>query len=175
MRLITHLLITLGLLAILPNIQAQTQAHKSPCVENPVYRQFDFWIGEWEVFGNKTGKKAGDSKIESLLDSCAILENWSSGANSGKSMNTFNVATQSWQQYWVDNSGGVTQYFSGHYEDGKMILQTDNVKQSDGKVKIMKMTFFNLSPDKVRQYGESSLDNGKTWTTDFDLEYRRTK
>src|SRR5204863_3073344 len=33
--------------------------------------------------------------------------------------------------------------------------------------------FYNLGPDKVRQHGETSSDNGKTWTTSFDLEYRR--
>jgi len=173
MRPVTLLILSLFLLAQHAGL-AQSPPAKSPCTSNPVYRQFDFWIGEWDVFG-KNGKKAGDSRIERVLDSCIILENWTSGTYSGKSYNTFNNATEKWQQYWVDNAGGVTEYFDGHYDDGKMIFQTANVKQSDGKVKIMKMTFFNLSADKVRQFGESSSDNGKTWTTDFDLEYRRKK
>jgi hypothetical protein len=71
--------------------------------------------------------------------------------------------------------GGVTEYFDGYYENNKMILQTANVKQPDGSFKIQKMTFFNLGPDKVKQFGESSTDDGKTWKTDFDLEYRRKK
>lgn len=145
-----------------------------------VHRQFDFWIGQWEAFGPQ-GKKAGDSKVELILDSCIILENWSSTATingkqySGKSYNTWNAATGKWQQYWVDNMGGVTEYFNGHYEEKKMILQTANIPQADGKSKIMRMTFFDLDPDRVRQFGESSTDDGKTWKTDFDLEYRRRK
>lgn len=156
------------------NISAQ-----HPC-SDPVYRQFDFWIGEWEAFATN-GQKAGDSKIELILDSCIILENWTSSTVNkglrfaGKSYNTYNNATRKWQQYWVDNVGGVTQYFNGHYEEGKMIVETDNLKQTDGTYKIMKMTFFNLDPNKVRQFGESSTDGGKTWKTDFDLEYRRKK
>ncbi len=148
----------------------------SPCANNPLYRQFDFWLGEWEAFA-PTGKKGGDSKIQLLLDSCIILENWTStqGNYSGKSYNTYNAATGKWQQYWVDNKGGVTEYFDGHYENDKMILQTANEKQPDGSFKIQKMTFFHLGPDKVRQLGESSVDNGKKWKTDFDLEYRRKK
>jgi len=172
MKRLATLLILILFLLIHQYGLAQNPLPKSPCVTNPVYRQFDFWIGEWDVYG-KNGKKAGDSRIERMLDSCIILENWTSGAYSGKSYNTFNGTTQKWQQYWVDNAGGVTEYFDGHYEDGKMIFQTANVKQFDGKVKIMKMTFFNLGADKVRQFGESSVDNGKTWTVDFDLEYRR--
>ena len=154
-------------------------SQKAPCGDT-LYRQFDFWIGEWEAFGRK-GQRAGDSKIELILDSCIILENWTSASlnkgirYAGKSYNSYNAATKKWQQYWVDNVGGVTEYFDGHFENNKMILQTANVKQPDGSFKIQKMTFFNLGPEKVRQFGESSTDGGKTWKTDFDLEYQRKK
>jgi len=147
---------------------------KSPCITNPVYRQFDFWIGDWEAFG-PGGKKAGDSKIQLILDSCVILENWTSTAMgyAGKSFNTFNPATGRWQQTWVDNAGTIVYYSEGDFKDGKMILATKNEKQFDGTIKILRMTYTKLGEDKVRQFGESSLDNGKTWKTDFDLEYRR--
>lgn len=154
-----------------------SQAPKSvPCSSNPVYNQFDFWLGEWEAFGPK-GKKGGDSKVERLLDSCVILENWTSAqaGYSGKSYNTFNTVTGKWQQYWVDNKGGITEYFDGHAEKDKMILQTANLKQPDGSSLIMRMTFSKLNEDKVRQHGENSVDGGKTWKTTFDLEYRRKK
>lgn len=156
-------------------VKAQNAA--LPCSQ-PAYRQFDFWIGEWEAFA-PTGKKGGDSKISIMLDSCTILEEWTSAGlqkglrYAGKSYNMYNAAKKKWQQYWVDNTGSITQYFNGHYEDGKMILQTDNEKVNDTLWQIQKMTFYNLSPDKVRQHGETSSDNGKTWVTSFDLEYRR--
>ena len=164
------------LLCILIHGITQTTPTPAPCSSNPVYRQFDFWIGEWEAF-NVKGAKAGDSRIERILDSCVILENWTATQQgySGKSYNTFNGATGKWQQYWVDNKGGVTEYFDGHYENDKMIVQTANLKQPDGSFKIQKMTFYKLTADKVRQHGESSADGGKTWKTDFDLEYRRKK
>src|SRR4029077_18052907 len=99
----------------------RTEAQKTPCTTNPVYRQFDFWIGDWEVYANN-GKKAGDSKIELILDSCVILENWKSANVSqgihyaGKSFNTYNSITKEWQQTWVDNSGGTTEFLEGHFE-----------------------------------------------------------
>jgi len=166
-------------LCIVPFLSNAQQPSRLPC-SDPVYRQFDFWIGEWEAY-NLKGQKAGDSKIELILDSCIILENWTSASiikglrYAGKSYNTYNAATKKWQQYWVDNTGGVTEYFDGHFENDKIILQTANIKQPDRTNKIQKMTFFNLGPDKVRQFGESSTDEGKTWKTDFDLEYRRKK
>lgn len=156
---------------------AFSQAPKPiPCSSNPVYSQFDFWLGEWEAFGPK-GNKGGDSKVERLLDSCVILENWTSAqaGYKGKSYNTFNSTTGKWQQYWVDNKGGVVEYFDGHAEKDKMILQTADLKQPDGTSLIMRMVFSKLSEDKVRQHGENSTDGGKTWKTTFDLEYRRKK
>ena len=75
----------------------------------------------------------------------------------------------------MDNKGGVTEYFDGHYDNDKMSVQTANLKQADDSFKIQKMTFYKIDTDKVRQHGESSTDAGKTWKTDFDLEYRRKK
>lgn len=158
-------------------VTARTQTRSAiPCSQNPVYRQFDFWIGDWDVF-NLTGVRAGTSHVERLLDSCVILENWTSAqaGYAGKSYNTYNVSTGKWQQYWVDNKGGVTEYFNGHFEKNTMILQTNNTKQPNGSFLIQKMTFFHLNDDKVRQLGENSTDGGQTWKTVFDLTYKRKK
>ncbi len=111
-------------------ITLHIHAQRSPCISNPVYRQFDFWIGEWNVFA-KNNKKAGDSKITLILDSCIILEEWKSTSAqdgiiySGKSFNTYNASSKQWQQTWVDNVGGSTEYLHGKYEDNKIIFQTD--------------------------------------------------
>src|SRR5687768_1001125 len=100
-----------------------------PCNADSIYRQFDFWIGEWEVFA-KNGNKAGESRIELILDSCIILENWKS-ANpfrglfySGKSFNSYNRNIRQWQQTWVDNAGGKTEYSEGRFEEDRMIFKT---------------------------------------------------
>ncbi len=81
----------------------------------------------------KKWKKDGDSKIELILDSCIILENWkSANANneifySVKSFNTYNAVTKQWQQTWVDNTGRITGFLKGHYEGNKMIFHTKPV------------------------------------------------
>jgi len=154
-----------------------TQAQKLPC-SNPVYRQFDFWIGEWEAFG-PDGKKAGDSKISLILDSCIIFEEWTSASvqpglrYAGKSFNTWNAATKQWQQTWVDNAGGTNEYMQGKFENNKIIYTSTPFKFNKDTMATRKMTFTNLSTNKLRQHGEISKDNGTTWATEYDLEYRR--
>jgi len=158
----------------------QTLPPASPCVADKVYRQFDFWIGNWEAF-NLKGNKAGDSKISVILDSCIIFEEWSSVpvpggfVYKGKSFNTYNASTKQWQQNWVDNVGGSTHYSVGKFDNMKIIFQTDPVQFSKDSIVISKLTFFNLGADKVRQLGEISKNNGYTWVTQYDLEYRRKK
>ena len=156
---------------------AHTQPpQKMPCTTDTLYRQFDFWIGEWEVFG-KNGKKAGDSRIELILDSCIILENWKSAGSvySGKSFNTYNANTKQWQQTWVDNVGGSTEYLQGSLNGNKMIFKTRPFAFSKDTMAVRRLTFYHLSDDKVRQHGEITKDNGITWATEYDLEYRRKR
>ena len=158
---------------------AVAQKGKLPC-SNPVYRQFDFWIGEWEAFGIN-GKKAGDSKISLILDSCIIFEEWTSASlqqglrYAGKSFNTYNAATKQWQQTWVDNTGGTNEYLQGKFENNQIIYSSTPFKFSKDTMAIRKMTFTNLSTTKLRQHGEISKDNGVTWSTEYDMEYRRKR
>ena len=155
------------------------EAQKLPC-SNPLYRQFDFWIGEWEAYDTK-GAKAGDSKITLILDSCVILEEWTSAGMqqglryAGKSFNTWNAVTKQWQQTWVDNAGGSNEYMEGVFANKQIIYTSTPFKFSKDSVAQRKMTFTNLSPIKLRQLGEISKDNGNTWSIEYDLEYRRKK
>lgn len=150
-----------------------------PC-SLPAFRQFDFWIGEWEVFGLK-GNKAGDSKISVILDSCVILEEWTSASAqqgliyAGKSFNSYNAATRQWQQTWTDNTGHTTEFLRGEGADGKIIYYADKVTGPKGETFMRRLSFTRISTDKVRQLGERSDDAGQSWSIEYDLEYRRKK
>lgn len=150
-----------------------------PC-SRPEFRQFDFWIGEWEVF-NTSGTKAGDSRITLILDSCIILEEWTSANTAqgivyaGKSFNKYNPSTRQWQQTWVDNIGGSVEFLKGNYRDKRIVFETNPFPFSKDTMAIRRLTFYDLGSDKVRQHGEMTKDKGNTWVTEYDLEYRRRK
>jgi hypothetical protein len=152
---------------------------QSPCSDS-LHRQFDFWLGDWEVFA-KNGNKAGDSRITLILDSCIVLEEWESAAvnrgirYAGKSFNTYNRQSRQWQQTWVDNVGGATEYLKGERTGGKMVFETNPFWFSKDTLAIRRLSFYELGPEKVRQHGEISKDKGVSWNTEYDLEYRRRK
>jgi Tetratricopeptide repeat len=141
----------------------------NPCKAGAEFRQFDFWIGEWNA-KNVQGLVVGSSSIQQILGQCVIFENWSTPVSSGKSFNIFNAKDKKWHQTWVDDKGTFTHYI-GEFKDGKMIYIAENIV--GGKKTLAKMTFSKLENGDVRQFGENSSDDGKTWTTAFDFIYVR--
>lgn len=144
-----------------------------PCMYNPEHRQFDFWLGEWDVT-NAQGQRVGSSRIERIENGCIILENWDSGpGGSGKSLNFYDANLRKWRQTWVDSTGGVSE-FSGVFTGGALRFEGESHAAGGDKI-WRKLTFFSMGPDRVRQFSEASTDGGKTWSTDYDYNYTRRK
>jgi hypothetical protein len=155
-------------------VLARAKHNVEPCSDTPESRQFDFWIGDWNVTSNLNGgAQAGRSHVELILGQCVIFENWSTPNGSGKSFNAWNADLGCWQQNWMDDTGDVTNYTDGHFTDAAMRFRADK-KDGAGKWQKHRLTFFPLGPDEVRQLGEHSDDGGANWVVDYDLDYRRT-
>lgn len=159
-----------------PKLVDQAKRAQAPCKFAPEHRQFDFWIGEWNVATAKGDVPAGDSRIELTLGDCVIVENWTSknSGYAGKSYNVYNTSDKRWEQFWVDNSAGMI-HFTGNLKDGVMDFYTADVPQPGGKTLERHLRFFPLGPDQVRQYSQGSNDHGKTWTDEYDFIYTRKK
>jgi hypothetical protein len=86
-------------------------------------KDFDFWIGEWEVM-QPSGKVGGHCVIESILNGRVVKESYqSAGGYKGHSFNTYNEPEKRWEQYWVDNAGLALRLKGGLNVDGQMVLQ----------------------------------------------------
>jgi len=151
----------------------QVKHNAAPC-EDPEFRQFDFWVGDWDVTSTGDSIQRGTSHISREMGGCVIWENWTSAGSPyfGKSYNTYNVNLHRWEQYWVDNSAG-TIFFYGNLKDGVMDYWTDDVPQPNGEKLRRHLQFFNLSQDTVRQFRQGSTDGGNTWNVEYDLTYHR--
>ncbi len=153
---------------------AQTPGNApAPCTA-PEHRQFDFWIGEWEVT-NPAGGVAGNNRITRILNGCVLLEEWTgAGGASGKSFNLYDARRERWQQTWVDGNGGILELHGGLTASGTMVLAGDQSAQGGGTVR-NRITWTPRSPNEVRQLWETSSDGGATWTTAFDGTYRKVQ
>jgi tetratricopeptide (TPR) repeat protein len=149
----------------------------NPCMSDPKSREFDFWVGDWDVFDTKTGVKAGTNTITIVSGGCMLLENWMdvTQTNAGTSINYINTETGKWEQIYKDNGKGMpVKYTDGEYINGTMKFAVAT-KDSNGKMQAGRFVFEKKRADEVRQYQEMTSDDGKTWNMLFDLTYKRRK
>ena len=138
-------------------------------------RQFDFWVGKWNVFpAAKPDTQVATSLIERLYAGCAIRENWMPlKGDDGGSLNSYVAAAKAWRQTWIDASGGRVD-FSGEWNGKAMVLE-GAWPQPGHPTQRTRMTYTPHRDGSVEQMGESSDDGGKSWQPSFDLVYRRAK
>lgn len=140
----------------------------------PESRQFDFWLGEWEVT-SPDGKLQGTNRIELVSDGRGLLETWTGetavGNTNGRSLNAWNAEKKQWQQFWVGGDGGVLELSGGADAQGRMVLTGE--RDSEGKRLFERITWTPGTDGSVRQLWEQSSDAGKTWTIVFDGRYTK--
>ena len=151
-------------------LMTAARRNQHPCQNAPEYRQFDFWLGEWDV--ERNGQKIARSSIQLILDECVIFENYEAQGYSGKSLNTWDAQEARWEQHYTD-TGGASTTWTGRIEDGKMVMLSDGIR--NGAKFTQRMTYSKEGPDRVRQFIEISLDGGKTWGPSYDGMYVRRK
>lgn len=146
-------------------------AQQAPPCSAPEHRQFDFWLGTWEVTAN--GQKAGTNTIEKAMGDCVIHESYESVSGYvGESFNVYDASRGVWHQTWVDNSG-LLLLLEGTFSDGAMVLEGETTG-SDGAVSRQRISWSVVdgNADLVRQLWESRAPGGE-WTVAFDGLYRR--
>lgn len=151
-----------------------------PCMYDEKYREFDFWLGEWEVYGtlDKSGAKAGHNSITRAEQGCLILESWQgAGGSTGMSMNYYDGIKGQWVQRWVSGGGAVIDYAGGLIEqDGKNVMRLVGKiyyasKLQQPQVRDFRGTWTPLDHGVVQQFFEESIDGGETWKVWFNGYY----
>lgn len=146
-----------------------------PCMYDDKHREFDFWLGSWDVRPRgQPGNPPARNDITKIDDGCVVHESWKAPASVGQSFNIWDRTRSKWFQIWVDNSGGLHEY-SGTYGDNAMRYEGTTPGGPTGNVRVpTRLTFFRIHADTVRQFSEVQRPDG-TWTTAYDLIYTRRK
>jgi hypothetical protein len=135
-------------------------------------RQFDFWLGEWDLtWGDDS---VATNRITALWDGKVIAENFADEVNGfyGKSHSAYNAQRGVWQQTWVDSNGTYLD-FIGRFHNNKMELRKEF--ERDGKPIILRMVWRDISAEAFEWDWQRSEDGGATWATQWQIHYRRKK
>jgi len=152
---------------------AAAPAGAPPHCDTALYRQFDFWAGDWDVTSAGDGSVAGTNNVTLTLDGCVLQEHWrGAGGSEGTSFNIWDRADARWHQLWVDNHG-MRLDLAGGLRDGNMVLEGAERKGPRGGTMRDRITWTPMPDGRVRQHWEQTRDGGATWTTAFDGLYKR--
>ncbi len=150
---------------------AALQAQDCTCCHD-VYNQFDFWVGEWDVF-DTTGKKVGENNIRKVEGGCLLTERWEGMAGStGRSQNFFTPEDSLWNQVWVDNSG-YSLFMKGTGGNGKMVLTSELMKGGKSGQYKNEITWSLQDDGSVRQIWRVYSAKGEPLRILFDGIYRK--
>lgn len=135
------------------------------------YREFDFWVGDWDVFDVATPTTpTARVSVESMLDGCALRESYEDARGlKGQSISSYDRAGRVWQQTWVTNRGELL-VLHGSFRGNEMVLEGADVL-ADGRRRLVKGVW-KRAAEGVEEAAVTSLDDGRTWTPWFDLIFR---
>jgi hypothetical protein len=137
------------------------------------HRQFDFWLGAWDVYPAGSNKMIAHSLIQSLYGGCGIRENWMPlGGEGGGSLNNYDTPSGKWHQSWIDSAGTRVDYEGGLVGDRMVFTGEPKSGPNAGKGLQMRMTFTPVPNGNVRQLGEQSADGGQSWQPLYDFIYK---
>ena len=146
-------------------------------------RQFDFWVGEWDV--NLRQKQKDNSwkdsvkakaKIYPILDGEAILELWDGGKDGiiGYSLRNYNQEKKRWDLWlnWPAKNRSGTSRLAGTFRHGRGEFFVKNVVGR--RERITRYTFSDISENSLRWDDAFSNDKGATWSSNWIMEFSRT-
>jgi hypothetical protein len=76
-----------------------------PC-SAPAYRDFDFWLGEWDVFEEGGSVKEAQVTVSRVQNNCGLREQYDGvDGSGGESLSMYDPSAAEWQQTWLSNRG----------------------------------------------------------------------
>jgi ketosteroid isomerase-like protein len=138
---------------------------------NPESHQFDFWVGDWDVFDvDKPATPVARVHVDRILGGCVLREDYQdTEGHMGQSFSAYDAARRNWHQSWVTNRGQLL-LLDGGVHEGAMVLRATE-PMLDGNDRRVQGTWKAVTGG-VRETAVRSTDGGRTWTPWFDLMFR---
>jgi hypothetical protein len=151
------------------------------------HRDFDFWMGTWNVRGRRLRERlAGCHEWDDLdatsvawplLDGLGNVDEFRTdyqGGFVGMSLRLFDSATRMWSIYWADsrNTGPLDPPVVGFFSDGVGVFECDDT--FDNRPIRVRYTWSRVTTDHPRWEQAFSTDEGETWETNWINDFTRT-
>lgn len=163
------------------------QAPYSPEFADKNHRQFDFWIGVWDVNlriqqedGSWEDQVKAEAHIYPILDGKAILELWNetsrAGGIKGFSLRYFREDLDQWELWlnWPGPNRSGTSTLTGQFRHGRG--EFFSTQRTDDNTELLsRYTFTDITKNSLRWDDAYSTDGGKTWSNQWIMEFDRKR
>lgn len=181
-----------GICALLVFLLLPAAAEAASCPA-PEARQFDFWLGEWEIENRQRSPRQVDdprwsdtgtthSRVESILGGCAILEllhgmlSW--GQIEGFSVRTYDPEDGRWHLVlnWPSEMRPEPGFFTltGAFDHHRAEIFAERPGPEDTTMRI-RYTFSDIRHDSFRWDMAQSTDGGNLWRPVWIMNAERTE
>jgi hypothetical protein len=148
---------------------------------------FDFQVGEWRVHhrvkrpnDSQWQEFEGTSSNRSLMGGAANVEDNTffrpTGVTRGVALRAYDPKTEEWAIWWVDGRnplGTLDPPVKGRFVDGVGTFYSDGVL--DGKPTRTRFIWSRITPTSARWEQAYSPDAGKTWETNWIMDFQRVQ
>jgi hypothetical protein len=147
-------------------------------------RDFDFEFGDWKVHhrikraNGEWYEMEGTSNTRPILNGLGNVEDnlfhRPGGDTRGVAIRAYDPATAQWAIWWIDSRaphGALDPPVKGRFEKGVGTFYSDG--EIDGKPVRTRFTWFRITPKSARWEQAFSYDTGKTWDTNWIMEFVR--
>jgi hypothetical protein len=147
---------------------------------------FDFQVGEWRVHHRVKRPAGNDQWLEfdgtcsnrGLMDGSANVEDQRfdkpTGVTHGVALRAYDSKTEQWAIWWIDSRdplGALDPPVKGRFENGVGTFYSDGTL--DGKPIRTRFIWSKITPTSAHWEQAYSSDAGKTWETNWIMEFRR--
>ncbi|HET8727846.1 MAG TPA: hypothetical protein VFO41_10075 [Alphaproteobacteria bacterium] len=147
---------------------------------------FDFLFGRWTVTNRRLTQRLADSDeweefsgafhCEPRLGGIANVDEMAVLAKgfSGMALRLFDVGQREWSIYWIDSRDGRLQPpVTGRFRNGRGEFQGNDV--DEGRPVRVRFVWSDITGDSARWEQAFSTDGGRTWETNWIMEFTRVE
>jgi hypothetical protein len=151
---------------------------------------FDFLVGEWRVHHRRLKERLAGSRewveFEGTCTMRKLMNGWGnvddnvldmpSGSYRGVGLRSYDPKTAQWAIWWLDGRnpfGDLDPPVKGRFENGVGTFLADDTL--NGKTIRVKFTWSQITPTSAHWEQAFSPDGGKTWETNWTMEFQRAQ
>jgi len=147
---------------------------------------FDFFVGEWHIVNRRLVRRGVGSREwdefpatatgRRLLDGRGHMDEMAVPAKgfSGITLRLYDPAQRQWSLYWVNSlTGMLFPPVVGRFSGGRGVFYGND--EDNGKPVRVRFTWSDITADSAHWEQAFSTDGGKTWETNWTMDFTRVK